>query len=799
MTPMALASNQDISAQIKAQAALLPGGGNQPSLNCDGVDDTIRLQAAISAGGTVTLPTGTCVVSGTGTMLTLVSNLAIVGQGMGVSTIKVKGANGDYDNILGPANVPFTNVSFSNLTIDQNTTGNPTTANMPSHHRISVATGGEGGGQKLSVTNVEFKDVAAQQTIYSGSDNTDIINNVFTLNCSGTHYYDSSIIYTNAEHVNINDNRFNGCLNGAGSVTAIETHGGNYAVTGNVIDNFWQGMNITGVALTDSNNITVTGNTINDAYFGIHLWAIQYKTHTTGYGLHGLVIDSNPIRLTQTAWTVNPGNGLGEAGQSSCIWFNTTNNLPVSVVTIANNTCEYDLESSSSAPYQADGTAIGWQDYYNSLTTTLSHVKVLGNTIKNAPINAIHFSAAVADVEIARNTIIDAGSSQSSSAISYYQNGIMLGSVASSTSSDIRVDDNIIIDDLATSRMVRGIYVVFAGTVTQLALRRNRFSVTGGTPTAYLYPVDLNNNTNLPQMENIIEAPGLGSGGRITNAQVALGSSYRDATTGYVWHVAQDGATWLPSSYNSAHESTCIRTGQITWNTTPSAFTGAGWSCTSSGTPGTWNAIPVLGPTNGEYLIGLPQNILWYGSQVTPLLRWAQTLSDTESGTNTGSDMFFCAYADNGSSLLGCYVEFVRASGYFAFKGSGMGFTEGAGPPGSSGQDQIWGDSTAHRLKMNNNNGGAQTVAALIEVPQVYNHSGTIQASPHTVQDSCVLGTSCSVTLTGASVFTSSTSYTCACQDNTAIDACNVVQSSGSAFAITGTGTDTIRYICTGN
>ena len=78
------------------------GGGNQPSLNCDGVDDTIRLQAAISAGGTVTLPTGTCVVSGTGTMLTLVSNLAIVGQGMGVSTIKVKSANGDYDNILGP-------------------------------------------------------------------------------------------------------------------------------------------------------------------------------------------------------------------------------------------------------------------------------------------------------------------------------------------------------------------------------------------------------------------------------------------------------------------------------------------------------------------------------------------------------------------------------------------------------------------------------------------------------------------------------------------------------------------------
>ena len=91
------------------------------------------------------------------------------------------------------------------------------------------------------------------------------------------------------------------------------------------------------------------------------------------------------------------------------------------------------------------------------------------------------------------------------------------------------------------------------------------------------------------------------------------------------------------------------------------------------------------------------------------------------------------------------------------------------------------------------------TIAGLVDVPELYNHSGTIQAASHTVQDSCVLGTSCSVTLTGSAVFTSSTSYTCVCQDNTAIDACNVVQSSGSAFAITGTGTDTIRYICTGN
>jgi hypothetical protein len=39
----------------------------------------------------------------------------------------------------------------------------------------------------------------------------------------------------------------------------------------------------------------------------------------------------------------------------------------------------------------------------------------------------------------------------------------------------------------------------------------------------------------------------------------------------------------------------------------------------------------------------------------------------------------------------------------------------------------------------------------------------------------------------------------CATQDNTGIFAAKVAQSSGSAFAITGDGTDDIRYTCIGN
>lgn len=90
-------------------------------------------------------------------------------------------------------------------------------------------------------------------------------------------------------------------------------------------------------------------------------------------------------------------------------------------------------------------------------------------------------------------------------------------------------------------------------------------------------------------------------------------------------------------------------------------------------------------------------------------------------------------------------------------------------------------------------------VANLTTVPVAYDHTGAQLANYHLVEDSCVLGTSCAVTLAGSAVYTSSTSYTCTCQDETAIASCKVAQTSGSAFTITGTVADTIRYHCGGN
>jgi hypothetical protein len=82
----------------------------------------------------------------------------------------------------------------------------------------------------------------------------------------------------------------------------------------------------------------------------------------------------------------------------------------------------------------------------------------------------------------------------------------------------------------------------------------------------------------------------------------------------------------------------------------------------------------------------------------------------------------------------------------------------------------------------------------------LYNSTGTLQASAHTVTGiGTLVGGALTVTFTGSSVFTSSTSYACSQSDTTAVHGFEVTYTSGSVVTFTGTGTDTFRYSCVGN
>ncbi len=68
----------------------------------------------------------------------------------------------------------------------------------------------------------------------------------------------------------------------------------------------------------------------------------------------------------------------------------------------------------------------------------------------------------------------------------------------------------------------------------------------------------------------------------------------------------------------------------------------------------------------------------------------------------------------------------------------------------------------------------------------------------HSISGTCTLGTNCALTFTNGDVFTGTTSYQCTASDATAAAAVKVDQTSGTAVTFTGTGTDVIRYVCTG-
>lgn len=94
---------------------------------------------------------------------------------------------------------------------------------------------------------------------------------------------------------------------------------------------------------------------------------------------------------------------------------------------------------------------------------------------------------------------------------------------------------------------------------------------------------------------------------------------------------------------------------------------------------------------------------------------------------------------------------------------------------------------------------GAITATTTGVMP-LYSTTGTGANAPHMVQGSVALSSgAATVTLSGAAVFSSSTSYICTANDATATNAVKVSNTSGTQFALAGTTTDTVAFVCVGN
>lgn len=213
------------------------------------------------------------------------------------------------------------------------------------------------------------------------------------------------------------------------------------------------------------------------------------------------------------------------------------------------------------------------------------------------------------------------------------------------------------------------------------------------------------------------------------------------------------GANFLAISSSNATAATIAST----------ATSGGGVNAIASGTG---NTIGVLGQVTSTLGIGV----------------LAISGGDIFAGQNAGFSTVF-RVANNG--------EVVTSHG-IAINGG----TEITGQTGTGGTAVM---SVAPAITGNMTYASTTPVANLTGQILAYNISGTQQTSYHAIIGSCVLGTNCAITLTNAAVYTNAGSYFCWTQDVTAAAATKIVYTSGSAFTITGTGTDGITFGCIGN
>jgi hypothetical protein len=429
-------------------------------------DDTAAVANAIimcaARKAVLFFPAGTYLLTRQATassFLPLPSNTRIEGAGMGASIIRIQDGSGSYDSVFGAKYGVASDVFISGITIDQNSAGNPlvSEADTLAHPRFLISTARSA---NLAMHQVEALNLNGINSVYSGSTNTVIADCRFLGIGGGFVYHDHSTVYIAAEGAVVANNLFRSSgVNSAGAVAAIETHGGHHTITGNAIEGFEIGMNITGVTQAiDSEDITVAGNTIWKGYYGIEIWSQKYPggvLHQTGYGISGLRVTGNSIRLNQTLWTTNAVNGAPMLGNPSGIFLNPRSTLPVKSLTISGNTVEFDLSVSASEPVIAAGFGIG---YWDAMTgNTCEQLTITHNIVRNAPAVAIRFATGGADVEISNNQIVNPGSTLNPALQASYRTGILIANPLPVPG--IRVLDNTIVDNLPDPRMRYGILV----------------------------------------------------------------------------------------------------------------------------------------------------------------------------------------------------------------------------------------------------------------------------------------------------------------------------------------------------
>lgn len=567
----------------------------------DGItNDTAALRAWINANAGIHMlggPDKTYIVNppNTGDIILPVAsgrNLNIVGSG---ATIKIANGSRQFEAILGSNTFSddLSNLTVEGIIFDCNSANNtyPVTGPVLTYPHYTICARR---GSNIQIRNNTIKNVVCTNCFFlNGNDGTGAINvnKVFVennkfLNVGGSaSVQDHSTFYLHADDFVISENYGEGASLGAnGTAAFIETHGTRQTVTNNTCKNYVGFANITGIYDGgDTENSFVSNNHgVALQEHGIRLFSVAYGSHTSGYGVIGLTVSNNRMRIKQTSLTAGVAKfyiGYGfQAGAT----------LPVKDVQIINNVVEYDLETTTPA-YTTLSCAVGVNETVG--TTVFENLIISGNQIINAPGPAIALgigSGVFKNVVIGANTIINPGQSLSASVPADFKCGVCI--YANSVTGSLSIEKQTIIDDNAVTRIKFGVFSVLAVDCSSVPCTVNLDIKLTGDKASFASAMDNFLSRMTPLM---ICTQNLPHTRRFNNFKVR--SSVLDTVNDIEYRIQTTGFVWTKHSYGTAAPvSGAYDVGSTVTNTAPASLGNYGWICTTAGSPGTWKTWGVI-------------------------------------------------------------------------------------------------------------------------------------------------------------------------------------------------------------
>lgn len=504
MTPLSAAVLLVALARTSAYDVTAPAWGAVPD---DGRDDRAAIQAALDAagerGGTVLFPAGiydvTKAPSADHCLQLDRGNVRIVGAPGDASVLRVQSGTAPYKSLLRtPGSGAQQALEITRLRFDLNVAGNTGgTFGAAGNEQIAILLGR--GAQDVWIHHNVFENGSSTQVIdlqmgTSTPARVWIERNLFRAlghNPSGTRH-DQSVIYVAGSEVVVADNVLEStgigyAAAGPSARTAIETHGSDIVVAGNVIRNWHVGINVSGIdRLGDSRRQVVADNWIEGAELGIRLISHTHGAHTAGYGLDGLTVAGNEIRLAETGtW--------GSHDPVSCIAFSLNNDMAARGITIANNVCTSPLESVARTSVNQSfgiGSALA--------AIRIEQLAIRGNTIVNFPMAGIRLSeATLHDVRIVDNLLTNTGSTLDHPPAAFRTPIYVTAPVIDG----VEVSRNTVLDTLTHTRIPRAI-LLGAGSTTSSSgfVATDNVIYVDGDRAGYSGPIAIGNATVRPRL-----------------------------------------------------------------------------------------------------------------------------------------------------------------------------------------------------------------------------------------------------------------------------------------------------------